>query len=576
VEEGTVDRHEREGLAELAERVAELEGRSFDRRKFLAAGAAGVAGAAIVGPAAAGRARQMAAEAKTPANVLVVAAPGTPSTLDSEFDVNIQTTDAIGMLYDSLVEFRRVRDRENRNVWREDLAFHPNERYGWALRPKLATSWELTKGGRKAIFHLRRGVKSNWGNELTARDVKYTWDRHFALKGVGGFFINVLKLESPAAVKVEGPYSVSFETRNPNPVLLTMMVNLYNPIYDSTKLLEIDKGGDKWARNFLKTRSAGFGPYEITELTHGSQAVFRARDDYWGRKPAMQTIVYKEVPASPQRVALLQGGDADVAQYLRPRELKLLAGTSGVRVDAIRGTQQTWIELNAKMKPFDNVRVRQAMNYAFPQNEVISTVYQGYGRPLRTGIPTLYPAASEKFWIYRYDPEKAKALLTQGGLANGFSATLSYNAGVPEQEEIATIYQTSLRRIGVDLKLNKLPAGTFYDYVSKRSQAMIFYTDAPWNPDPGYANTLYFHSKSFINYSNYVNPRVDSLIDRGLGIVDLKKRIPMYQQVQKIYMAEAPWVFIVRPDPALAVRENVRGWVYYTSNNVRFQDFTKS
>jgi peptide/nickel transport system substrate-binding protein len=290
----------------------------------------------------------------------------------------------------------------------------------------------------------------------------------------------------------------------------------------------------------------------------------------------MKTIVYKEVPASPQRVALVQGGDADVAQYLRPRELRLLSRTKGVRVDAIRGTQQTWIELNAKMKPFDSVQVRQAMNYAFPQDEVIRTVYQGYGQPLRTGIPTLYPAATEKFWTYRHDPEKAKALLRQGGHPDGFSATLSYNAGVPEQEEIATIYQTALRDVGVDLKLNKLPAGTFYDYVSKRSQAMIFYTDAPWNPDPGYANTLYFHSKSFVNYSNYVNKRVDTLIDRGLGMVDLKKRIPMYQQVQKIYMAEAPWVFIVRPAPALAVRDNVRGWVYYTSNNVRFQDFTKS
>jgi peptide/nickel transport system substrate-binding protein len=480
------------------------------------------------------------------------------------------------MLYDSLVRFRPIRDPQNPNVRREDLAFHKNEKYGWALESKLASSWELEKGGAKAIFHLRKGVKSNWGNELTAKDVKYTWDRHFALKGVGGFFIGVLKLPNPASVKVEGPYTVSFETPRPNPVMLTMMVNLYNPIFDSTKLREVEKSGDKWAQNFLKNNHAGFGPYELKQLTHGVQAVFSARKDYYGPKPALATVVYREVPQSPQRVALVQGGAADVAQYLRPRELKALSKVEGVRIDTVRGTQQTWIELNAKMKPFDNVLVRQAMNFALPQEQIIKTVYQGYGFPLRTGIPTIYPSADESFWRYQYNPDKAKALLKQAGLPGGFSTTLSYNAGVPEQEEISTIYQTSLRQIGVKIQLNKLPAGTFYDYVSKRSQPMIFYTDAPWNPDPGYSNYLYFDSKSFIDYSNYKNAKVDSLIENGLNSVDLAKRLPMYKQAQKIYVNEAPWVFIVRPNPALAMRSNVHGWVCYTSNNVRFQDFTKS
>lgn len=572
-----MDLYDRSELEELLEHMDRVDPAGFDRRRFLTIlGGAAAAGAALAGPAAAGRSLRAMVEAKTPADTLVVAAPGTPSTLDAEFDVNIQTTDAIGMLYDSLVQFRPVKDSEDPAVRREDLAFHPREKYGWALEGKLARSWELTKGGRKAIFHLKRGVKSNWGNELTAKDVKWTWDRHFALKGVGGFFIGVLKLESPDAVRVEGPYSVSFETRNPNPVMLTMMVNLYNPIFDSTKLQEIVKSGDTWARNFLKTKSAGFGPYEIVQLTHGSQAVFKARGDYWGPKPAMKTVVYKEVPSSPQRVALIQGGDADVAQYLRPRELKALETAKGVKVRSIRGTQQTWIELNAKIKPFDSRLVRQAMNYALPQDEIIKTVYQGYGRPLRTGVPTLYPGATEAFWSYRRNPDKAKALLKQAGLGSGFKTTLSYNAGVPEQEEIATIYQTALREVGVDIQLNKLPAGTFYDYVSKRSQPMIFYTDAPWNPDPGYANYLYFHSKSFVDYSNYKNPKVNALIDRGLTMIDLAKRLPMYRKAQQIYMGDAPWVFIVRPDPALALRDNVHGWIYYTSNNVRFQDFRKS
>ena len=556
---------------ELMEYLHKVEQLGFSRRRFLGmvAGATAVGGvlAACGGEEGAGG---EAAEAKTPSNTLVVAAPGTPSTLDSEFDVNIQTTDAIGMLYDSLIKFKTIPDPEKQNVLREDLSIHEDEPYGWAVESKLAESWELSPDGRKATFTLKRGVKSNWGNELTAKDVKWTWDRKFVQKAVGGFLLGVLGMEDPDAVKIEGDYAISFTTPQPNAVLLTMMVNLYNPIYDATKLQEIHDGGDEWAVEFLKNQHAGFGPYTLTELTRGSQAVFEARDDYYGETPPMKRIVYKDVPNSPQRVALVQGGDADVAQYLRPRELKQLEG-----VDAVQGTQQTWIELNAKMEPFDDVRVRQAMNYAFPFQEVLDTVYFGYGRPLQTGIPTIYPFATEEYFPYETDLDKAKALVEEAGVG-GFSSTLSYNAGVPEQEEISTLYQTNLKEIGVNIQLNKLPAGTFFDFVSKRSEPMIFYTDAPWNPDPGYANYLYFHKDSFINYSNYVNEEVSRLITDGLALLDPEAREPMYKEAQQIYVNEAPWVFIVRPDPALAVRDNVSGWIYYTSNNVRFQDFKKS
>ena len=229
---------DRRDLPDFLDYLSSIDRLPFSRKRLLEI----VAGATALGAIAPGAARgavrhytTMAAPSATPADTLVVAAPATPSTLDPESNVDIQTTDAIGMLYDSLIKFRTITDPQNPNVRREDLSFHSNEKYGWAVEGKLAESWELTKGGRKVIFTLKKGIKSNWGNQLTAKDVKYTWDRHFALKGVGGFFIGVLKLKSPDAVKVEGPYTISFETDNPNPVMLTMMANLYNPIFDATQ-----------------------------------------------------------------------------------------------------------------------------------------------------------------------------------------------------------------------------------------------------------------------------------------------------------------------------------------------------
>src|SRR5260370_35552445 len=97
-------------------------------------------------------------------------------------------------------------------------------------------------------------------------------------------------------------------------------------------------------------------------------------------------------------------------------------------------------------------------------------------------------------------------------MPSGLKTSLAYNAGDPVQEPIAILYQSSLRQIGVELELKKVPAATFYNAVSERKQPMIFYVDSPWCPDVGYSMPLYFNSDSFVNYSNYTNEEADTLI----------------------------------------------------------------
>jgi peptide/nickel transport system substrate-binding protein len=231
-----------------------------------------------------------------------------------------------------------------------------------------------------------------------------------------------------------------------------------------------------------------------------------------------------------------------------------------------------WIELNTKMPPFDNVDVRRAMNFAYPQEQVLQTVFQNLASPLRGCMPNIYPGYVE-YYPYKYDPAQAKQLLEQAGVGGGFQTTLSYNAGDPVQEPIAILYQSALREIGVDLQLRKVPAGTFYNFVSERGQPIIFYVDSPWCPDPGYSMQLYFDSKSFVNYSNYSNPRVDELLAETASTADEQARLDMMGEAQRIVMDEAPWTFIAYPNYTMARKADLMGWTYYTSNNIRFQDF---
>jgi peptide/nickel transport system substrate-binding protein len=537
------------------------------RRTVIEAAAAVAAGGAL--PAS----LSLTAEAAEETHTMVIAAPATPQSLDHEFDVSLGTIDSVGGLYDNLLEYEKVPDKNAPEALREDISVHTDRPYNLALKGKLAEKWEVSPDGMVGRFTLRQGVKSNWGNELTAEDVKWTWDRKLHLSGLGPFQTGVLGITKEEQIQVDSKYVISSHVPKPTPLLLKQMVNLSNPVYDATKCKQVASSDDPWAHKFLENNTAGFGPYVVSQLTRGQQAVFKARADYYRGKPYMDTVIFKEVPTSATRLSLLQGGSVDIAQFLQPLEYITLTKAPGVKVDAVPASFAIWIELNAKIKPFDNVKVRQALNYALPRDEILKTVYQSLADKQTGCIPKIYPDFTDKFWNYDTDLDKAKALLSEAGMAQGFNSVLSYNAGDPVQEPIAILYQTSLRKIGVEITLNKVPAATFYDFVTKREQPMIFYLDSPWVPDPGYSTQLYFNSKSYVDYSNYVNPEVDQLIKSGLETLDPNTRLETYTKVQQIVMSEAPWGFIAWPRYVLARRANLKGFTYYTSNNLRFQDF---
>jgi len=515
------------------------------------------------------------ADAAEPSHTLVIAAPATPQSLDHEFDVSLGTIDSVGALYDNLLEYEKIPDTQFPEALREDISVHADKPYNLNLKGKLAEKWEVSSDGTVARFTLRQGVKSNWGNELTADDVKWTWDRKLHLTGLGPFQTGVLNITKEEQIQVDDRYVISFHLPKPSPLLLKQMVNLSNPVYDATKCKEVATKDDPWAHKFLENNTAGFVPYVVGQLTRGQQAVFKARADYYRGKPYMDTVIFKEVPTSATRLSLLKGGSVDIAQFIQPLEYSALRNATGVSVDAVKASFAIWIELNTKFKPFDDVKIRRAMNFALPREEILKAVFQSLAGKQTGCIPEIYPFFTDKFWQYDTDLDKAKALLPEAGLKDGFKSTLTYDAGNPVQEPIAILFQTSLRKIGVEISLNKVPAATFYDFVTKREQPMIFYLDSPWVPDPGYSLQLYFNSDSYVDYSNYVNQQVNELIRSGLQTLDPAARQEIFTKAQQIVMDDAPWTFIAWPRYVLARRSNLKGFTYYTSNNLRFQDFSR-
>jgi hypothetical protein len=179
---------------------------SLDRRDVLKRGASLAGAVALPGGVIS---NAIAATSTT----LVIAAPATPQSLDCNFDVSLGTFEAIAALYDNLLEFKKIPDPKQPGASREDIADHPDMPAGIAVQGKLAESFELDPAGKFIRFQLRQGIKSNWGNELTAEDVKWTWDRKFGLGAIGAFYLSTLGLGNKEGVKVEGKYTVSINRR---------------------------------------------------------------------------------------------------------------------------------------------------------------------------------------------------------------------------------------------------------------------------------------------------------------------------------------------------------------------------
>jgi peptide/nickel transport system substrate-binding protein len=543
----------------------ELSRRELVRRGALAAGGLAVGGALGLKPSlseAMSQSQRSAADSGT----LVVAVPEVPTNLDREFSFEFQTFDVLQNTMEELVEWRQVR--------RPDGSYTLD--FGAPMEPRLAESWSYSAGHKTLTINLRKGVMSEYGNELTAEDFKWSYDRAYNLKSGGTFFLNTMFLRHPSDWKVTGRYQVQLTPDQPNALLLSIQPQPYMSLYDSTECKKHATASDPWATKWLAQHTAGFGPYKLTSRVSGQELVMEARPGFYRGTPPLKQVVLREVPTSANRLALLSAGTVDVAYSLLPVELASARNLPGLKVESWPGNAYDNIYINLKDPPFDKAQVRQALNYALPRDQIRTAAYFGTATPLLGCMPGAWPYYNPKLFPYQEDLGRAKALLAQAGLPNGFSAPLAYSAATPEHETFAILYQTNLAKIGVKLTLNKLPTATFTQKLSQRAFPLALDREQPNVPDPGYSTFVFFASKSFFDLANYHNPKVDQLIDTLIATFDPLTRRSLANQIQSLIVNDAPWVFGFQPGFHLTMRSNVNGATWYTQNTNQFFNWSKS
>jgi peptide/nickel transport system substrate-binding protein len=507
--------------------------------------------------------------AAAPNDQLVVAVAATPVSLDPEFGASLESWELPVFIYEYLVSYRFEKGADGVGL----------PQFDGPLEPRLAEKYEVSADGKKITFYLRKGVKSEHGNEFTAEDVKWSWSRAFALNTAGTWMMKSSSVPNADAIRVVSPNVLEVDLSGPNALLVTEQATpLNNPvIYDSTEAKKHASAADPWAKEWLGKNSSTFGPYRVTKFTPGQQVVFEVNPNYYREKPKIRQVIWREVPSSATRLQLLIAGSAHIVKELDSRERQQVQGKPGVQVISIKGNEGIIFGLNNKVKPLDNVKVRQAIAYAAPIDAIIQTVYlkQPNVRLLKGYTPETYPAAIDYWPYYATDLEKAKALLKEAG-QGPFSFKLSQNASRPEHEQVAIQIQTQLKKLDIDVQIEKLtPAKYQEQYFSRKAEAVLV-QDAAWVADPAYSLGLFFGTgpTSVANWVNYESKEVDALLTETFNTADPAKRRDLGRKVHRMIVDDAPWGFYIGTGFYLTARSEVVGLNWRPNNMVNYAELS--
>jgi len=364
--------------------------------------------------------------------------------------------------------------------------------------------------------------------------------------------------ELDRTVRIIDDYTMEIDVKQPMPSFWETWAQRW--YWDSKLMEENATEEDPWSKDFATKNDAGSGPYIIENWDPGIEMVVKRFDKYWGPRPPIDKIILRVVPDLSSRVMLLKTGAADVALDLTAQQINELKNDPNIKVISAPDINMLCIMMNPNIEPFDNKDLRWALTYAFPYDDIIPAVYSGNAQPFYGPVPSGVDGALPDR-NYRTNLEKAREYLKMAGYENGLTITLQYEAGYEEHEEIGLLYQSNLKEIGVDLKLQRLPSGQHS--TGKYQQTLPFFiTEArPWIGTAEYMFRLSFMSDSPSNFIGYKNEVVDELTPIAVQEFDLNKRAELNKNIQNEILEDAVWIYIAQPDFQLAMRKNVVGYV---------------
>ena len=453
----------------------------------------------------------------------------------------------------------RVNDQPSARVMRQIYDTLVIQTESLELAPGLAERWTQVDDVTWE-FEIRPGVTFHDGSPLTASDVVFTMERlrDPATAAPASFLLGPID-----AIALVDDMTVRITTNGPFAPILTHLAQTATAILSQSA---VTAAGEAYG----STAVVGTGPFRFASWDAGSALVLERHEAWWGGDVSPERIVFRAMPRPADRAAGLEAGDTDVAYALAPADALRLRGNADITMAEIETLGTSYIGFNAQRAPFDDVRVRQAINHAVDIEAIVDEVYQGFGARATSPISPQVFAANPDLEPYAYDPDLARALLTDAGLGDGFSTTIWTNDN-PLRIQIVGIVAEQLTEVGIDVDVEVLEFGRYLARVSAGEHDMFILGWTTVTADADYGLYAPFHSSTFgsANLAFWSSDRVDELLDLGRTTADPDERRAIYYEAQEIIVAEAPWLFLNTTIEANATRADVTGFVPHPAGHHR-------
>ncbi|GIW07118.1 MAG: hypothetical protein KatS3mg060_1923 [Dehalococcoidia bacterium] len=319
------------------------------------------------------------------------------------------------------------------------------------LRADLAEAWWWSDDRRTWIVRLRDGVRSAAGNLLTAEDVRWGWERAFALRDVGKWVARVSSVPDERAIEVLDRLTIAFHLEAPNPALPAAMAQCTPSVYDTAAVLPHCTVADPWAKGFLAERPAGFGPYTLAGRAE-DELVLRAVEGYWRGPAAIPEARLRCFRERGETIDALRRGEVDLVLGLTLDEAVALRSDRSLRIAPADTPPGVALHLDVTEPPFDKVLVRRAVAHAIPYQEVIATAYLGATRRWKSWLQPENPGYAPAEWPFDEDLDRAKRLLDEAGVGP-IRTRLVAQAG-DGAEVAARVIADGLARIGIEVTID--------------------------------------------------------------------------------------------------------------------------
>jgi peptide/nickel transport system substrate-binding protein len=533
-----------------------LSGAGYTRRDMLKAG--GIAIAAVTVPTLSPFVTRAGAQETPQGGTLIVGLVAEPTSLDPGQLTDINSMRLVRNIYDGLT------------------GFEPGT---FTIKPLLAESWDISDDGLTYTFHLRDGVVFHDGTPFNADAVKFAFDRmldeEHPYHDTGPFPFASFYFGAIDEIEVVDDQTAIMHLKQPYaPLLNTLAVACgFIPSPEAVKTLGKD----------YSQSPVGTGPFKFVSWEHNQRVTLEGNSEYFEGAPLLQNLVFRPIVEEQTRLTELLSGGVNFIVDVPPDNIAQIKEDPNFTFMEQPGPHIWWVTINTQMPPFDDVRVRQALNYAVNKEAIVSQILQNTGDVAHTVVPPAIEwAHNPDAASYPYDPEKAKQLLAEAGYPDGFETTFwvtESGSGMQSPKTMAEAIQADLQAVGITVNIEVAEWGAYLNLYNAGMGDKAGLAEMSWMFDTGDPHTvlpLNFSSDGYppngFNTGLYINERVDELMKQAAESLDQEERGELYKEVQEITSEEAPWIFIDNAKQNAAMVANVKGFVLSPSFLLSFKD----